>query len=190
MIPERVGEVQFRHRIEPKVYSQDERNRSAGDDWEWPVNTPFPTQEGSVLAWLHAEGLRSEADAIEDIMSLTSIDEDEPSMSAMSLYFLASFLVHEKQLLDSLINYDANGWFGMKWDIPCQQDSGLDDDHLWGRSGGGLWLVFMPDGHVVSVGLSKSYSEEGERHELNEIVEADKVLETARFFLRRVGSDE
>lgn len=182
MVPERASAVQFEYRIEPKVYSQDE--------WKWPANTPYPTQEETLLAWLRSNDLHNEANAIDDIISLTSIDEDEPSMDAESLYFFADFLIQEKQFPASHINYDANGWFGMEWDVPFRQDSGMDDDHLWGRSGGTLWLVFRPDGSVISVGLSKSYSEEGERHELNEIVTADKVTETAHFFLRRLCSNE
>ncbi len=182
MVPERASAVQFEYRIEPKVYSQDE--------WEWPANTPYPPQEETILAWLRSNDLHNEANAIDDIISLTSIDEDEPSMDAESLYFLTSFLIQEKQVPASHINYDANGWFGMEWDVPFRQDSGMDDDHLWGRSGGTLWLVFRPDGSVISVGLSKSYSEEGERHELNEIVTPDKVTETAQFFLRRLCSNE
>ena len=162
MVPERANAVQFEYRIEPKVYSQDE--------WKWPANTPYPTQEETLLAWLRSNDLHNEANAIDDIISLTSIDEDEPSMAAESLYFFADFLIQEKQFPASHINYDANGWFGMEWDVPFRQDSGMDDDHLWGRSGGTLWLVFRPDGSVISVGLSRSYSEAGERHELNEIV--------------------
>ena len=165
-----------------KVYSQ--------DVWEWPANIPYPTQEETILEWIRSNDLHNEANTIEDIIILTSIDEDEPSMDVVSLYFLADFLIQEKTLPASHINYDANGWFGMEWDIPFRQSSGMDDDHLWGNSGGTLWLVFRPDGFVISVGLSKSYSEEGERHELNEAVTADKVTETAHFFFRRLCSDE
>ena len=182
MFPARASSVHFEYRIERKVFSQDE--------WKWPANTPYPPQEETILAWLRSNDLHNEANVIDDIITLTSIDEDEPSMDAESLYFLTSFLIQEKQLPASHINYDANGWFGMEWDVPFRQDTGMDDDHLWGRSGGTLWLVFKPDGSVISVGLSKSYSEEGERHELNEIVTADKVTETAQFFLRRLCSNE
>ena len=172
----------FKYSIVPKVYTQNE--------WKWPTNTPYPTHEETSLARLRSNDLHSEANAVDDIISLTSSDEDEPSMDTKSLYFLADFLVREKHLPASLINYDANGWFGMEWNIPFQQNSGMDDDHFWGRSGGTLWLVFRPDGSVISVGLSKSYSEEGERHELNETVKADKVTEAAHSFLRRLSSDE
>lgn len=190
MLAVRASAVHFRNRIEPKVYTQDEREWPADDEWTLPARTPYPSQEEAILTRLRSKNLHNEAIAIANVISLTSIDEDEPAMDAMSLYFLANFLIHEKKLPSSHINHDANGWFGMEWDVPFRQDSGLDDDHLWGRNGGTLWLVFNPNGSVISVGLSKSYSEEGERYELNETVAADKVTDAAHLFLRRLSSDE
>lgn len=71
MLPERASAVHFEYRIEPKVYTRDE--------WEWPANTPYPSQEETILAWLRSNDLHNEANAIDDIISLTSFDEDEPS---------------------------------------------------------------------------------------------------------------
>lgn len=129
MLPERASAVHFEYRIEPKVYTQDE--------WEWPANTPYPSQEETILAWLRFNDLHNEANTIDDIISLTSIDEDEPSMDAKSLYFLTNFLVREKQLPASHINYDANGWFGMEWEVPFRQNSGMGGHCGWssGRTG-------------------------------------------------------